>query len=280
MLSVLALTSCVIALGLVGCGDDLGECDPVAAEELVYGRGGLIATKGQALVHNSCGNAAFCHSSGAKGGARHGAPMGMSFDMLPRPSGWPIVSDERGAIWSEVRDGTMPPRGVGGQLQGDGEWMFDIDRTADSPKLPALATDEGKSILRNWLACGAPVVNATQAPTWALPSADGGSATDWQTIFTEVVGPSCSTAFCHNQAGAGGLVMLDACSARDHLLDMGPCGRPRVVPGDGSSLLLDKIEHSMPSCGGRMPPGAPLSGEASATIRAWVEAGALAEGCE
>lgn len=280
MLSVLALTLGVISLGLVGCGDDLGECDSVAAEELVYGRGGLLATKGQALVHDSCGNAAFCHSSGANGGARHGAPMGMSFDMLPRPSGWPIVSDERGAMWSEVRDGTMPPQGVGGQLQGDGEWMFDIDRTAESTKLPALATDEGKSILRNWLACGAPVVTATQAPSWALPSVDGGTATDWPTLYTEVIRPACATAGCHNQAGAGGLVMLDACSARDHLLDSGACGTPRVMPGDGDSLLLDKLESSMPSCGGRMPPSAPMSSAAREAIRAWVEAGALAEGCE
>jgi len=47
-----------------GCGgEDLGECDLAAAEEMVFSQQGLVATKGQALLHDTCGNGAFCHSS-------------------------------------------------------------------------------------------------------------------------------------------------------------------------------------------------------------------------
>src|SRR5262245_25829433 len=84
-----------IALASACKDSELGACDPEAAEQLVYGRGGLIATKGQALVHDSCGNAAFCHSAGATGHARFGAPAGMDFDMLPAPKGWISLSDHR-----------------------------------------------------------------------------------------------------------------------------------------------------------------------------------------
>src|SRR5689334_24395405 len=99
-----------LAIAASACGSDLGAADEAAAEELVYGRGGLVATKGQALVHDSCGNAAFCHSSTAKGKRRFGAPADLNFDMLPAPTGWPVIVDHRDEIWSIVLDGDMPPK--------------------------------------------------------------------------------------------------------------------------------------------------------------------------
>ena len=73
--------ACAVALLAVGCKSELGPCDTEAARELVYSRDGMVATQGQALMHDSCGGAAFCHARGAEKAARLGAPAGMDFDM-------------------------------------------------------------------------------------------------------------------------------------------------------------------------------------------------------
>jgi hypothetical protein len=277
----------LLALGASACGSDLGEADKAAAQELVYGRGGLVATKGQALVHDSCGNAAFCHSSKAKGSQRFGAPANLNFDMLPEPTGWPVVVDHRDDIWSIVLDGDMPPKGTARTL-GDGDWVFDSKRGSKAEHLPKLASEEGKAVLRNWLASGAPVVAATSIPAWAQAPSDedagaGGELSDWSEIYAGVIEPSCALAGCHNaQSAAGGLAMGDACSAYEHLLAAGSCGKPRLTPGDGDSLLLDKLESDKPSCGMlRMPPAPfpPLTPALLSSIRAWIVAGAPAAKC-
>jgi hypothetical protein len=287
--AALALLACLPAC-LSACGDELGDCDQQAARELVYGRNGLVATKGQALMHDACGNAAFCHSTGAQGDERFGAPATLDFDMLP-PTGWPKVVEDRGEIWSAVTDGAMPPGERGKSALGDGDWRFDAQRREGADKLPALSTAEGKAAFRNWLACGAPVVSATRVPTWAQAPNGGdddggvepGGAPTWTRVHTEVIAPSCALAGCHNASGAKGSGMLDMsdlCKARAALLDKGPCGEPRVKPGDAGSLLLDKIESEKPRCMGRMPP--PLGGLPQRSIelvRAWVVAGAEAPEC-
>lgn len=272
-----------------GCNDDLGECDRAAAQEVVYGRGGLVATKGQALVHDSCGNAAFCHSTAAKGSARYGAPLGLSFDMLPTPTGWPEIIKHRDDVWQLVHDESMPPAGMGEKVVGDGDWTFDVQRREDAPKLPPIASHEGKAVVRNWLACGAPLVADTQVPSWlqagddqVADDEDGGivMASDWTTIYSQIVRPNCATAGCHNETGAGQLVMSEECSAYGQLLKAGACGDPRLEPGKLDSLLLEKLESRMPTCGTGMPPAAPLPAKLIAQISAWVEAGAQAPGCD
>jgi hypothetical protein len=285
----LALAACLSAAVLGGCGDDLGDCDAQAAKELVYGRNGLVATKGQALMHDSCGNAAFCHSTGAKGDKRFGAPAGLNFDVLP-PTDWPEVVDRRDDIWGAVTDGTMPPGDRGKTALGDGDWMFDPQRRKGADKLPALSSREGKAAFRNWLACGAPVVGHTHVPDWAQPpstdddgGAENGEAPTWTQVHSEVIAPSCALAGCHNAGGAKGAGMLDMsnlCKARAALLETGPCGEPRVRAGDADSLLLDKIQSEKPRCMGRMPP--PLGGLPASSVelvRAWVVAGAKAPEC-
>jgi hypothetical protein len=283
------LIATLLAGALPGCGEDLGDCDMQAAQQLVYGRGGLVATKGQALMHDSCGNAAFCHSDAAKGKNRFGAPGGMDFDMLP-PTGWPEVADRRDQIWSEVSDGEMPPGKRGRSVVGDGDWSFDELRSKGAEKLPALSTREGKAVLRNWLACGAPVVSKTQAPSWTEPPGHdndgGGAAADWPTVYQQVIKPSCAISGCHNASGAnnsGGLDMSDMCGARAALLQKGRCASssPRVTPGDQHSLLIDKITNKEPSCGGPMPP--PLGGLPASDVelvREWVAGGAQAPECK
>jgi hypothetical protein len=271
----------------VACGEDLGQCDEQAALQLVYGRNGLVATKGQALLHDSCGNAAFCHSSSATGDNRFGAPAGMDFDMLP-PTGWPEVVDMREEIWSAVDDGDMPPGERGKQVLGDGDWVFDQHRGKKAIHLPAVTTKDGKAALHNWLACGAPVVGHTQAPSWTQPSTDedggAGAGPSWTMVYQQVIQPNCALSGCHDAGGAknsGGLDMSRLCGARDALLEKGCDGEPRVRPGDGGSLLIDKIESTQPRCGQRMPPPAGgLPGGAVTMVRAWVEGGADAPECK
>ena len=283
------LLTCAVVAGLSGCGRDLGSCDQNAASELVYGRNGLVATKGQALMHDSCGNAAFCHSAAANGGKRFGAPAGLNFDMMP-PTGWPELVEHRDDIWSAVSDGTMPPGSKGGGTLGDGDWVFDVQRPKGAEKLPALSTREGQGAFRNWLACGAPVVGNVHVPSWAEPAGDdddGGVEPDgaptWTRVHEEVLVPSCAIAGCHAGASAKNSGMLDMsnlCAARAALFQKGPCGEPRVRAGRADSLLVDKLESVKPRCMGRMPP--PLGGLPAASIdlvRAWVVAGAPAPEC-
>lgn len=261
-----------------GCGDDLGECDRAAAEEVVFSRDGLVATKGQALIHDSCGNGAYCHSSAAKLDDRYGAQAGLNFDMLPVPNGWPEVMENRDEIWEVVLDGDMPPDAAGRKVRGDGKWMFDYRRPEGAPELAALSTHAGKAALRNWLACGAPLVSQTRLPEWAR--AASGSATpnanDFDSIYETVLRGTCAAAGCHNMSAAGELRMLDACNAYESLMQTGPCGRLRVKAGDASSFLLNKISGGKVECGGQMPPTGPLPVNSVMAIRAWVLAGAPA----
>jgi hypothetical protein len=267
---------------VTACGSDLGTCNEAAARELVYSRAGLVATKGQALVHDSCGAGAFCHSSAATGKARFGAPGTMDFDMLPRPEGWPDVVSMRDPLWDAVQDDSMPPRGVGAHTLSNGDWAFDRDRK-DPRRLTNLNTHEGKAAFRNWLACGAPVVAETGIPSWAQPpvSGDGGAIADFHQIFTEILTPKCATAGCHNSPAAGGLVLVDECAAYEALLAQGSCGgEARVVPGDASSYLMDKLTKAMPQCGAPMPPAGKLPEAELTAIRNWVESGADAPACK
>jgi hypothetical protein len=276
----LLIAVCLLA---PACGEDLGECDRAAAQQLVYGQNGVVATKGQALMHESCGGAAFCHSASAAGKNRFGAPGDMNFDMLPRPTGWPEAIEHRDDIWKVVLDGSMPPRELAKRTVSAGQWSFDREHAPGTTVLPALTTREGKAALRNWLACDAPVVADTRVPSWALPpSPDGGVAdSDWNDIFQAIVMPRCATAGCHDSPAAGQLVLVDECQAYQQLLADGPCGgMPRLLPGDADSYLLDKLEAKTPRCGAAMPPSGQLPGIELGAIRRWVEAGAPAQNCQ
>lgn len=279
---VTVLVLACVALG--ACGDGVGPCDPIAADELVYGRNGLVATKGQALAHDSCGNGAFCHAAAAHGSERYGAPSGMAFDMLPSPTGLVHVLDDVDALWIAVRDGDMPPIGRGDRVQGDGDWRFDVERRADAPRLPSIKTPEGQGMFRNWLACGAPVVADTQVPQWARPPYDpfaGDGAPAWHDIYEVILKPNCSTNGCHIPAtSAGALAMPDECGTYAQMFEPGDCGEPLVLPGDAAaSLLIDKLTAETPRCKGRMPTFGPLPRDFTDAIARWIDAGAEAEAC-
>jgi hypothetical protein len=281
MRTVRLLAPLVGALGaLSACGSELGECDREAANELVYSSTWKVATKGQALMHDSCGNASFCHSAGARGPERVGAPFGMDFDMLPLAKGWPEVVDQREEIWRTVDQESMPPDGVGKEKQGNGDWSFDHWRRKDSERLPGLHTSTGKAAMRNWLACGAPVLKETEVPLWARPTADTDLA-DWSGIHQTLIKGRCATGGCHNAGTrAGGLDLTDECLGYQALFENSEScgGAPRLTAPDLNSSFFQQLARQS-TCGDPMPPDDPLTEPELQVIREWIVGGALAKNC-
>ena len=136
-------------------------------------------------------------------------------------------------IWGEIEGGTMPPP----KPAGGGELS-----SAD------------KESVRNWLACGAPVV----APDTAAPTAT------WDSIWTELAGDCIG---CHNAASVGAYdtVVLgelgDPCGSYANIMKPGKAegmcaGQSLVVRGNpGASQLLQKLKAM--GCGAPMPYGPP-----------------------
>ena len=142
-----------------------GACDPVAARALVYDGGGGAAYAGQALLNVSC-SASYCHAAEATGDLRIGAPAGLDFVAFPGST--PAQLDElarvhgtvvqwRDDIWGAITSGEMPPGARGREVIAETSpyrWQ-----RLDGPELAPLETPEGREIVRNWLACGAPYVD-------------------------------------------------------------------------------------------------------------------------
>ncbi len=179
---------------LDGLTEDGRPLQGPAAFDLVYNSiDGRPMFEGQALVQSSCGNGQFCHSPNATGVDRIGVPAGLNFDVelactdesidstcanLQPCEGAEIQSAycdslERlqqnrntTASWAEnmiktIRDGTMPPGAAGRRVRDDSSWI-----RPNQSVLPTLDTKDGHDIVRNWLACAAPVVARTEmAPT-------------------------------------------------------------------------------------------------------------------
>jgi hypothetical protein len=283
----IALTAC-LGMHASGCGDDLGSCDRKAAQELVYGPGEVVATKGQALMHDSCGQAAFCHSSAAKGKARQGTPAGLNFDMLPRPTGVGKVLHYREPIWQQILDGEMPPDNY---HASEGQWFFDIERTGKIT-LPSLKTRDGKGALRNWLACGAPVVVDSKVPEWAVTSdsATDPASQEWTSLHHGLQ-KGCVKGGCHDGSLddatrlSGALTVpfaADPCTVYRWLLfNRGACDERLVVGGDlADSMLVHKLEDAAPKCGDPMPPdGSKVDPKLVESVRTWISHGAFAPQC-
>ncbi|GAB4202043.1 MAG: hypothetical protein OHK0013_14830 [Sandaracinaceae bacterium] len=324
----LALSTGLFAVLSAGCRATVGTtCSPedlVRAREVVYAPDGSPAYAGQALIAASCGGSAVCHTS-SDGARRFGAPADLVFDV-----GLVEGPDEdaeqtrlreavlslyrhRDAVYTSVVQGTMPPAGRG-EVPDLREAASMYRRFAGPDDevgvpLPTVQSPEGREILRNWLACGVPVVERSSAPSVLHPcvadadcpisgvcdTASGecapvGDVVDcrvgvgllptWSSIHGEVIAPSCAVPGCHvGPTAFNGLDFADEARAYELLASgsttLGECGGRLLTPGDAdASYVFAKMEGALPSsCGSRMPPTG-LCRSTLEVIRTWIEAGA------
>ncbi len=322
-------TGVALALGAaVACGPTVGDrCTPDdlgRARAVVHRRDGTPAYAGQALLLTSCGTGTFCHSEGTT--ERHGAPFGLDFDAelvdeladvesaearLLRTQR--VIAEHRDAIYAAVVGGSMPPGEVGrlvDQRETNPYATYASDDDTMGVELPPIGSAEGAEILRNWLACGVPVVERTTevAPATCASDADctvtrrcdtvlrecaevGATecrrpvviAPVWSEIHPAIVRPGC-VAGCHVSGGLNETLDLSSADAAllalvDRPSDTAGCG-VLIAPGDpDESLLVAKLEGTAGAeCGDRMPLlGAALPGAQIALVREWIANGATAD---
>jgi hypothetical protein len=290
-------SSLVVVVLLAGCKADLGQCDMTAATQVVYAVDGTPYYPGQALVQQSCaGN--YCHVSTAVGGSRFGAPHGLDFDLnvltaqSPAESvpalehGISQVRDKAGDMYDAIQAGAMPP-GKNGEREPQ-SWTVD-----NTPVALDLRTDNGKAIMRNWLACNAPVIAATtDSPLQAqvvtmgavVPPKKIVVAPTFQSVYDSVLKGSCVS--CHTAGGPfTAMTPLDFSSpaaayaslAKDASTTAMCGGRGKlVVPGScKTSLLYLKLQPAPVVCGQPMPlGGTPVAPASVQALCDWIDAGA------
>lgn len=294
----------VVVATFAGCGDDLGTCQMNAATAVVYASDGTPYYAGQGLVQFGCANGV-CHAAVAEKGSRKGAPHGLNFDLAPLRAesseadvaalreGLAKVHDEAGEMWDQIAAGTMPPGEEG--KRPDQNWKQSNGTPAG---LPGLSTDTGKATVRNWLACGAPVVagvtGASAAamelgavmPPLEVMSEPGTDGPTFDAVF-DATFSQCTA--CHAPNGAFAALGLDLSSkdtAFATLVDKsafsggspGMCGGQSaklVEPGNCEGSLLYQKLQADPPCGQQMPLGTPLSASAVQLLCDWIDAGAM-----
>jgi hypothetical protein len=355
------LSLCALALSpLSGCLTDLGECDEVAARQVVFldtgtnvdSENGEPMYAGQALLSATCGSGQFCHGASATGPARYGVPRGLDFDFGIVCTNGPCIPfdpaierlhrsqkkvlSHASLVLDVVRSGSMPPGPVGqdvirrapgfrqvslapGAVFSLRDQTFacadlppgtcedgQLEATIENPLLPALGTHEGDEILRNWIACGAPVVESTGEPgasatggDCGIPGEQGHTGTcvvripapidppeqTWTSIYATVIGPRCGQS-CHTPSDSTNfdrsqLDLSNQLIAYQSLFEREAGGQEcdgmgtLIVPGSpDDSLLIQKMERTQ-GCGDPMPTGtSAIDPRVTAVIRAWISAGA------
>jgi hypothetical protein len=279
-----------LPVAVAGCAANVGSrasCDREAATTVVYTVEGEPAYIGQALLIQSCaGGGGFCHATDASD--RFGAPAGLDFDAFPLrdtdaaalerlAAVQTTIHGSRNAIWGSVVSGTMPPGAAGRDHQSDAYWVPDATGELTLP-IPTLDTAEGREALRNWLACGSPVVERS-APVPIACTSDADCAgsrlcdgargicfgvgyvepayevsfdPDFPSIYERILAPRCASATgCHGAEPRGvdldlsseamarlSLVGVPASMRADLGASCGASGLTRVVPGDPDASLL------------------------------------------
>lgn len=310
-------------LSLAGCSTTVGECIEDAAPLYAVDPEGRITFAGQALVHSGCA-AGRCHDEGAEGEARHGVPMSLDFGLPiarledvrdPLPEGHRAqiersrtnISKHAEMMLRLVEQGSMPP-GEATSEHSEGGYRalrYHLGQCHFGDPLPAVTTEAGREILRNWLACGAPTVEAAD-PTLPYISGSHGQhrsplceeeiepgLMSFERLYAEVFQPSCALSGCHDSA-SGDLRMDTIEHTYDELFGRSPADTTHcdteeardalaaafVVPGDpDASYLLHKMTDPQipsvdrPICGDPMPKSGRLP-RALEKVRAWIEAGA------
>jgi len=177
---------------------------------------GLPMYEGQALVQSTCGDGSFCHAPAAVGADRIGVPAGLNFDVdlactdeSQDPScAQPIESCEGGqtdtaycsrleslhnnqnqvnsfaeGMIQEMRAGAMPPGEAGRRVRNGTPWLrkSDPDRPNRPEELPPIESAEAQEIVRNWLACQAPVIARTE-----IPASDGDELEECPSVDGEI----------------------------------------------------------------------------------------------
>ncbi len=259
---------CAPALLSAGCQPGVGQCDQATLGD-INPQTATTPLVGQLAVQHNC---ATCHSVNAVGDARVGAPAGLDFDVVPLDNsplelakithGAKQVSQHREAMWGQIESGYMPPKGHGVLSASD------------------------KEAIRNWLACGAPVVDAP---------AMGPSGADWTSIYSMSLAPTCTV--CHGTAsymGAGNGFLLgdpdttnpaNICAAYHNVVNrtavttQGNCasmGLTLVLPSNPDASLLYRKLAGTQTCGLGMPYGAPLGPNDRTTLAVyqWIMMGA------
>lgn len=319
-----ALRGLVFASALLthACTPEVGPCDDLG-EQLVVDGEGRILYAGQALVNGSCG-AGRCHSDAAEGADREGVPAGLDFDLpvgtvdqlgRPEPSflarlgeNQATVDEHLDAMWREVHRGTMPPldEDVAGAALGGYHFVeFELGRCSRGEPLPAVNTAAGRRALRSWIACGAPVVEASDpalerisegqiGPRTPVCQADTDTTGDLFTrVYDDVLAQSCVVG-CHTSGGTNHELDLSTPAlayaalttqthSHDHSggsgCDIEPAEYLVNITNPDESYLLHKLgdvtipESQRRICGKLMPSGQPPLTRGTALVRAWIEAG-------
>jgi hypothetical protein len=265
-----------------------------------------------------------------------GACQPFSSDLDPIRHGQQNVIDHARLIMSTVRHGNMPPGAIGSDIASKApdfrhvslvpgavftlrDQTFACDDlpegtcapgqtevTLANPFLDRVGTSVGNETLRNWLACGSPVVESTDEPgsvatggDCSLPGEVGHAgdcvvripaeidppAQNWASIYNDVLKIRCGET-CHTPSDsvpyhASGLDLSTREVAYTSLFGSAASGtqcggnRTLITPGDpDNSLLIQKLERTQ-DCGDPMPTGSSVIAPAVVeVIRAWIEAGA------
>ncbi len=331
--------ACAGLFQAAGCGG-LGKCDENAARSLVVNGEGQALYAGQAIINRSCAGGQ-CHASGAAGSVRQGVPKGLDFNLEPAPvlaagaegsvpsGGLSVdatalstlrqnqrrVFDDREEIYAQIDAELMPPPGVGAAFRQapPGAELEDSGTACSrgSDDVPPISAGATRRIVKNWLACGAPVVEVSNAaiPVTALKEMPAGRAgsvgqqmplcsdptapVTFEGLFADVFQPSCVTG-CHTEGGIWPQLDLSTVDkAFDSLtVPLDPANRsmgcptpPFVVPGKPEeSYLVAKMGgseiSSLAVCGygGTMPLGQAVLQGGVLQVASWISAGAPRSG--
>lgn len=213
------------------------------------------------------------------------------------------VFDHRHDVLRTIEDGSMPPGAAGSAVRANAQYYGAYDGVAFGARVPTLDTREGREVVRNWLACGSPVLEfAIEADADDEPGTDCGAGPvgrcgvaapglappdpTWDSIYTRVVRPLCLE--CHqpgNPFYGPEDQELDYSDMSDSLTAMlavdaegSECAGTGtlIVAGDAEASIFYRKLTSEPGCGDIMPLGREtgLPEAILAPIREWIDAGA------
>ncbi|MEY4510994.1 MAG: hypothetical protein RLZZ450_3116 [Pseudomonadota bacterium] len=301
----------VLASFASACAEDVGACTGSLQGRDTVVVNNMVVYGGQAIINRGCTTG--CHSSTAAGADRRGVPRGLDFDLNPideedatgtKKSGSATILklkaaqvaglrarqkkivEQRNLIWEQVQDGLMPPGGMFDSVMSN---IF-----ASSEKTPCKAGKEyskipevqTREVLRNWLACGAPLVetngskvdksSAAGAAGYQYPACvkEPDAVVTLDTLFKTTLG-DCGG--CHNSSITGPPEFASVEVLAASLRTKSVCaGKRFVVPGKPEdSYMLDLLKGPNPDCmHEQMPKGEPLSARGIAEVTAWIAAGA------